>query len=532
MKKCAIYVRVSTDKIEQQKSLELQESMFTELMAERGWDLFRIYKDIQSGTTSKRPALQEMIQDAKDKKFDVILAKELSRLARNGELSYQIKNLAEQNEFDIITLDNAIDTTKGESHMFGIYAWLYEQESQRISERVKHSLRISAQQGNFKGSIPPFGYHVVSGKLFVRDDFTVDVVKRIFRDYIAGKGFGKIANELSKEGIPTPGQTVGRKNSGVYWHDSTIRIILSNPHYTGDLVQNRETTASVTTKRRKKVDKSEQIIVENTHEAIISRQDFETVQQLIQQRKRKRPYAKKHLFTNIAFCADCGRSMHYKANRKGYVCGNYNKRKGILCTDHHFKEAGLMDLLTLEIKSLFQRLNEDNYLSILEKEVNRIIKKDKAQLSKIEKELEALKNEKIEALRMKVRKEISDEEYQLLIEDNNQKLTELTTKKQSIEEALNESSSALNIDALNKELEGFIANPTLTPEFLHKFIERIEIKEDGSPRIFYRFSNSYISSIFFRVTHSTQRGLNVVRRHIDIVVFTLLIFYTFIKTIE
>mgnify|MGYP006887918312 CR=1 FL=1 len=98
---------------------------------------------------------------------------------------------------------------------------------------------------------------------------------------------------------------------------------------------------------------------------------------------------------------------------------------------------------------------------------------------------------------MKVRKEIRDEEYQLLIEDNNQKLTELTTKKQSIEEALNESSSALNIDALNKELEEFIANPTLTPEFLHKFIERIEIKEDGSPRIFYRFSNSYISSIFF-----------------------------------
>ena len=69
-----------------------------------------------------------------------------------------------------------------------------------------------------------------------------------------------------------------------------------------------------------------------------------------------------------------------------------------------------MDLLTLEIKSLFQRLNEDNYLSILEKEVNRIIKKDKAQLSKIEKELEALKNEKIEVLRMKVRKEKRDEE--------------------------------------------------------------------------------------------------------------------------
>lgn len=509
MKKCAIYVRVSTDKDEQKKSLEIQETMFTELLAERGWDLYKIYKDIETGTTSKRPALQQMIQDAKDKKFDIILAKELSRLARNGKLSYQIKHLAEQNEFDIITLDNAIDTTKGQSHMFGLYAWMYEQESQKISERVKHTFRTTALQGKFKGSTPPFGYHIVNRKLYVRDDFTVDIVKRIFQEYISGKGFARIAHELNKEGIPTPGQIIGRRNAGTLWQDSTIRLILTNPHYVGDLVQFRETTISVTTKKRRKINKEDQIVVENTHEPIIAREVFETVQQLIESRKRKRPYAQKHLFTNIAFCACCGRSMHFKANRKGYVCGNYNKHRDIVCTAHFVKEAELTEVLTKDITNLFQRLNQDNFKSILEKQVSKIIKKDKAKLSKIQKELETLKAEKVEALRMKVRKELTDEEYQILIEDNNKRLTELTNEKQSLETSISESSTALNVDVLNNELRKFVAKPAITPDLLNKLIERIEIKEDGSPRIYYRFSNAYISSIFFRATHSTPRALSV-----------------------
>lgn len=389
--------------------------------------------------------------------------------------------------------------------MFGIYAWLYEQESQRISKRVKGTLRLTAKQGVFQGSIPPLGYFVENGKLFVRKDYTVEVVKRIFEGYISGKGFSRIANELTKEGIPTPGQIVNRKNRGLLWQDSTIKVILSNPHYTGDLVQHRETTTSVTTKKRKKVDRNKQIIVENTHEPIISKQDFEIVQKLMEERKRSRPYAKKHLFTNIAYCADCGRSMHYKANRKGYVCGNYNKHKDIICTAHFIKEENLIALLTDEIKQLFQLLNENNFNSILEKKINSMIKKDRVQLSKTIKEIESLKSEKVEALRMKVRRELSDEEYQLLLTDNNLRLTDLTSRRKIIEKSLNESSTSLNFDTLNKELNVFISTPILTPNFLHKFIERIEIKENGSPKIYYRFSDSYISSIFFQATRHTPR---------------------------
>ncbi len=195
--KSAIYIRVSTNKEEQKQSLENQKELFMNLLSEKGWDLFDIYLDIESGIKSKkRPALKRMIEDARLKKFDIILAKELSRLARNGQLSYEIKNLAEIQGIHILTMDGAIDTLSGNTQMFGLYAWMYEQESQRTSERVKTALQIRAKIGKFKGSIPPYGYYVENGILKVRVDSAPDVVRRIFNSYLSGKGFDRIAREL------------------------------------------------------------------------------------------------------------------------------------------------------------------------------------------------------------------------------------------------------------------------------------------------------------------------------------------------
>ncbi|MEC0245649.1 recombinase family protein [Paenibacillus chitinolyticus] len=131
--RCAVYIRVSTDKEEQKSSLENQRSLFYQYLEDRGWDVFDFYVDVESGTTGKRENLQRLIRDAKTRKFDVIVAKELSRLARNGGLSYQIRDMAWDNSVHIVTLDNAINTIEGNGEMFGLYAWMYEQESQRTS---------------------------------------------------------------------------------------------------------------------------------------------------------------------------------------------------------------------------------------------------------------------------------------------------------------------------------------------------------------------------------------------------------------
>ncbi len=100
--KCAIYTRVSTDKVEQKQSLQNQKELFINYLKEKDWELYDLYVDVESGTTANRENLQRLIADIKSQKFDVILAKELSRLARNGQLSHELKNLADSNNVHII----------------------------------------------------------------------------------------------------------------------------------------------------------------------------------------------------------------------------------------------------------------------------------------------------------------------------------------------------------------------------------------------------------------------------------------------
>lgn len=369
--RCAIYVRVSTDKEEQKTSLENQRNLFLKYVSERGWTVFDFYVGIETGTTSKRPVLQRLIADAKAKKFDMILAKELSRLARNGGLSYEIRDVVQNNNLEIITLDNAINTLERNVHMFGLYAWMYEQESQRISDRVKTTFKLKAQRGEFKGSIPPLGYEVKDGQLFVRNDATPDIVRRIFRGYLAGKGHDRIARELYEEGIPTPSQIAGKKNASDLWGGSTVREILTNPHYVGDLVQCRSTTKSVTNKNRNYKESKDFIVVQDTHEPIITRKDFEVVQQLLESRKRTRPQSEVHLFTNTAYCADCGRGMHYKKNVKGYLCGSYNKHGIKKCTDHLVREADLVSVILQDIRLLVSNLNNEAVIKKLENQLKK-----------------------------------------------------------------------------------------------------------------------------------------------------------------
>ncbi|WP_265415076.1 recombinase family protein [Tumebacillus algifaecis] len=124
--------------------MENQESLFYSFIAQKGWELHDFYIDIETGTTDKREGLKRLIEDAEQWKFDCILAKELSRLARNGELSYKIRRVLEENRIHITTLDGAINTLEGNMDKFSLYAWLYEEESRRISKRIKTVFRQMA----------------------------------------------------------------------------------------------------------------------------------------------------------------------------------------------------------------------------------------------------------------------------------------------------------------------------------------------------------------------------------------------------
>lgn len=488
--RCAVYIRVSTDKEEQKTSLENQRSLFFQYLEDKGWDVFDFYIDVESGTTGKRQNLQRLIQDAKERKFDVIVAKELSRLARNGGLSYQIRDMARDNHIDIVTLDNAINTIEGNGEMFGLYAWMYEQESQRTSTRIKAALSSKARKGEFKGSVPPYGYRLNSGKLVVADDDSPNSVKRIFRMYLEGKGFDAIARTFTREGCPTPAQVIGKKNAGLYWQGTSIKKILTNPHYVGDLVQGRQTTVSVTSKVREEIPREKHIVTENAHQAIITREDFEAVQQYMEGRKRQqaKPKAKKHMFTNYLFCADCGKALWYVHYRKGYVCGNYYKHGKHVCSQHSVKEKELIGVILADIRNLTETLNEKEVLERLEVKTLQARKQSEKQLHTLQRRIEKLKEQKIAFIRLLASGTITELDYKEATESSNAELSSLQEQLIGLQSLQADKSTGESIVRLKKELKQFMKLEELTPEMVHRFIDKIEVQADGSVNIHYKFT--------------------------------------------
>lgn len=503
--RCAVYIRVSTDKEEQKASLNNQQDLATRYISENSWDLHEFYIDVKSGTTDKREQLQQLISDAKANKFDVILSKELSRLARNGRLSYEIRDIAERYGIHIVTLDNAINTLTGQVNMFGIYTALYEAEADRISERVKAARRSLAHRGLFKGSNPPYGYEVKNGKLFIRPDKTPDVVRYIFKQYLSGKGFDYIARQLYNNGLSTPAQIAGKKNANDKWQGSTIRCILTNPHYTGDLVQGRSTTKSARNKNREHNHPDNYIVVSNTHEAIISKTDFEVVQQLIQSRKRTRPQAEKHLFTNTLYCADCGSGMHYKKNSRGYICGNYNKHGSKACSNHLIREADLQLVISSELQMFASTLKDQDILLKIESKMQQQQQTSQKQIEVFSTEIKRLKQKKKKIFDLFVDDKIPKEDYDDSTIDINNEINATSSKIKQLESSLQVKENEPILKELKKQLDIFISFQKLTPEILHRLIDRIEIKADGNPNIFYRCSDpsAYSSILSINAQHST-----------------------------
>lgn len=306
--KVAAYCRVSTDKNDQINSLQNQLQYFHSYIENHaGWELVEIFADEgTTGTSTKhRRAFHRMIQMAKQRKLDLILTKEVSRFARNtiDALSYtrQLKVWG----VGVLFINDNINTLDNEGEFrLTIMASVAQEESRKISERVKWGQRRRMEQGIVFGNNSILGYTLQNGSLQV-DPQQARIVQDIFFKYVdEGKGARVIAKELNQAGI--------RPVLAQHWSSDSVLNILKNEKYAGDLLQRKTVTPDFLNHAKKANPNAEDMIyLPNHHEAIIPRSKWDQAQKLIKARRRlpmeaQSKYSRSHWCSGKITCGCCG----------------------------------------------------------------------------------------------------------------------------------------------------------------------------------------------------------------------------------
>ena len=322
--KAAIYCRLSKedeDKIGESESIQNQKSMLLQYAMEKGFDIYQIYSDEDySGIDRNRPAFNSMLQAASEHQFDVVLAKTQSRFTRDMELveKYLHGKFIEWGIRFIAVVDHVDtnDTANKKSRQINglINEWYLED----LSTNVRSVLDHKRKEGLFIGSFARYGYCKdpnAKGKLIV-DPEAAEVVRRIFSMALNGIGAHKIAQILNDEKIPSPTAykqlhglhyRIALKNTNAaLWSSPTVYQILHDQLYIGNMVQGKHKKVSYKSEKTIWLPKSQWIVVENTHEAIIERETFETVQRMMQGRTRSAVGGMIHPLARKVVCSCCG----------------------------------------------------------------------------------------------------------------------------------------------------------------------------------------------------------------------------------
>lgn len=306
------------------------------------------------------------------------------------------------------------------------------------------------------------------------NDDTRKVVRRIFSEYISGKGIDTIARHLYNDGIPTPAMVADKSNKNDKWHGRTIQLILKNQAYLGHMVQLNQSTVSVISKARHKTTIDKQAIIKNTHEPIISEEDFKLVQELMKIRTHKNHHQALHLFTNTIYCSDCGKGMHYKKNRKGYVCGTFNKHGSKSCSSHIVREANLSTIVLSEVKQFVTNIKSTDLYNNFKLEIDNGILKHKNALKTYEDDLIILKKRK--SISMLIDEIITKSDYELFITTIDEQVKSLEDKIVITKQALEKISDSSLLNELNRIKNEELSLDELTTELLHRFVKKLILK--------------------------------------------------------
>ncbi|MGI6362107.1 MAG: recombinase family protein [Bacillota bacterium] len=314
----AAYCRVSTDSDEQLVSLDTQIKHYkTYINANPEWAFAGLYYDegITGTKKEKRPELLRMITDCEDRKIDLIVTKSISRFARNTTDCLElVRKLLDLGVFIYFEKEN-INTGSMESElMLSILSGLAESESVSIAENNKWSIQRRFQNGTYKISYPPYGYDNIDGEMVINEQ-QAEIVRYIFASILSGKSTHKIADELNNRKVPT--------KKGGRWTATTIRGMVGNEKYTGYALF-QKTYTDVHFNRHNNNGEKDQYLIRNHHEPIISHENYEAAQDIIEQRgkekgleRQHKKYQNRYPFSGKIICGQCGGTFKRRIHSSG-----------------------------------------------------------------------------------------------------------------------------------------------------------------------------------------------------------------------
>lgn len=507
----AIYIRLSKedDNLGESESIQNQKALLTKYVKEQGYTFVDIYiDDGYTGTNFNRPGFMRMLKDIEDGKVNMVITKDLSRLSRDyiGTGEYVEKWFPAHNVRYVALTDN-IDTFLDNSNndIAPFKAILNDMYAKDLSKKIRTALHTMQSEGKWVGGCPPFGYKVDPNDKnhLVIDEVEAPIVKRIFDMFASGIRINKIREVFNNENVPTFSTTRKRNftrngsNGNIYgyWCNVTIKKILQNRLYTGDMIQNRRSRLSY--KYRKIIcnPKENWIIVENTHEPIIDKSIFNKVQQLLPKQHQRNDKKELFLLDGLLKCADCGHNIGIRARRANgkstTVCNYYRKynKNFRLCTAHGFDYDTLERGIVHQIKKIIYLINNDDIEFNIQKKykkntISNIYIKSK---QKLENEIEIVKTTLDNMYIDKLQNKITDEMYNRIYNKLNNETKNNQEKLNEINNYLNKVNLEIDSFKIIKQEIGEFKNKYPTRDLILKLIKNIYIHEDGNIDIHFNF---------------------------------------------
>ena len=511
-----IYIRLSQEDKDKKyesdsESVINQKELLRGYVKNNNFNLVKEYVDDgYSGTDFERPGFQNMLEDINNKKINCVIVKDLSRLGRDHVMTgYYIETFFPENNIRFISILESYDSFKNQasndSSTFIIACNDYY--SKQNSIKIRNVLNEKRKNGKFVGSLPCFGYMrdpLDKGHLIPNPD-TAPIVKKIFKWRADGIGPTEIATKLNDMNVPTP---AGYKKTNYSsrlidrdsWNISTVKKILSNRIYTGDMVQHTQTKVNYKSKKKITLDESLWVIVEDTHEPLVDKETFKYVNSLGKRKTRNynlKTERQKRILEGKIFCKECGNrlSVYYrkKLDYWSINCNRYSRDpKRERCSSHFYPydylEEQILEKFNNSVSKFIKELDIEELNKEVQKNVHKATEDINKKINDLSKEKEQIMNKLSTLYSDRCNNIISAELYKELSTESETKLKKINNvideemiKKQNIKNKAN------ILPDYTKKIKELLDLKKPKKELINSLIDKIVIDENRNINIMFKY---------------------------------------------